>query len=128
MSFDEYSSTQSVKAEQIEEARSVITPNGPRAATAGQWEVRYPDGNVQVVDDEQFTVAFKGGAGAEQTMKDAEADKVGVASVGPDPSTVGPESPETEEETTGEEEQKDEEAKSPTEPTQKTTRAPAKPR
>lgn len=92
MSFDKYTSTASVKAEQIEEARSVITPNGPLAAQVGQWEVRYPDGNVQVVDDEQFTATFeRGGAEEEEEVQP----------------TVGPESvpnsePETEEEKEGE--------------------------
>ena len=63
MGFDKYTSTASVRAEQIMEHRSVITPNGPLAAQPGQWEVRYPDGNVQVVDDEQFSATFeKGGA------------------------------------------------------------------
>ena len=66
MGFDKYTSTAAVKAEQIEEARSVITPNGPLAALPGQWEVRYPDGNVQVVDDEQFTATFEKGAAEEE--------------------------------------------------------------
>ena len=67
MAFDEYKSTHTVNAEQITEERSVITPNGPISAAPGQWEVRFPDGNVQVVDDEQFTAAFKGGAEEETT-------------------------------------------------------------
>jgi hypothetical protein len=89
VAFDEYSSTQKVKAEQIEEGRSVITPNGPMAAHPGQWEVRYPDGNVQVVDDDQFQTAF--GSGQE---KEAEVTPTDVT---PQPE-MPPEEPEEESE------------------------------
>lgn len=54
MGFSEYSSSQKVNAEQVEESRSVITPQGPITAYPGQWEVRYPDGNVRILDDDAF--------------------------------------------------------------------------
>lgn len=54
MAFDEYKSHGTVNAEQITEARSVITPQGAVTGQAGQWEVRYPDGDVRVLDDEAF--------------------------------------------------------------------------
>lgn len=59
MSFQEYTSALTVQAEQIEgEPRSIITPQGAVTGYAGQWEVRYPDGNVRVVDDEEFLEDF----------------------------------------------------------------------
>jgi hypothetical protein len=75
MAFDKYTSTASVNAEQITEQKSVITPNGPMAAQPGQWEVRYPDGNVQVVDDEQFTATFEKGE-AEEEVSEEESPEV----------------------------------------------------
>lgn len=62
MTFQDYTSELTVSAEQVEdEPRSVITPNGNVTAYPGQWEVRYPDGNVQVVDDDQFQDEFGDG-------------------------------------------------------------------
>lgn len=72
MGFDKYSSTHTVTAEQITEERSVITPNGPVSAAPGQWEVRHPDGNVQVVDDDQFNAAFGTGKGEEVQGEQSE--------------------------------------------------------
>lgn len=55
MAFTEYSSNESVMAEPIgDEPRNVITPNGPVVGQPGQWEVRHSDGNVTVMDDEDF--------------------------------------------------------------------------
>jgi hypothetical protein len=121
VAFDEYTSTQKVKAEQIEEAKSVITPNGPMAAQAGQWEVRYPDGNVQVVDDEQFQTAFGSGEKSDVAEAEPTVDEGGIM-----PLTAQPEeNPEETEETT--EEESEDEAAEP-EPKQKTkAQAPPKP-
>lgn len=118
MGFDEYTSTATVKAEQVTEQRSVITPNGPLAAQPGQWEVRYPDGNVQVVDDEQFAATFEQGAAKEEA--DVE-ETYGDAPV----NTV----PDTEPEPESEPESEAETEPTSTPKAEKTTaRAPTKPR
>jgi hypothetical protein len=58
VTFSEFSKpTQTVQAEQVEEdaePRAVITPNGAVTAFPGDWEVRYPDGNVRKMTDEEF--------------------------------------------------------------------------
>jgi hypothetical protein len=74
MTFTEYSKEAvTAMAEQVEgdEARSVITPNGPVAAQPGEWEVRYKDGNVRAMTDEEFQEEF-GGASESDKDKDAE--------------------------------------------------------
>jgi hypothetical protein len=63
MAFEEYKSQGTVNAEQLEEARSVITPQGAVTGQAGQWEVRYPDGDVRVLDDEAFQEQWGGESG-----------------------------------------------------------------
>jgi len=62
----------SVQAEQVEgdEPRSVITPNGAITAYPGDWEVRYDDGNVKKMTDEEFQKEF----GAGGTSGDSAAD------------------------------------------------------
>jgi len=82
MAFEEYKSQSTVNAEQIvDEPRSVITPQGAVTAQPGQWEVRYPDGNVRVVDDEAFQEEWGSGESGETdgeesqpTLLDASAD------------------------------------------------------
>jgi hypothetical protein len=60
MAFEEFASRGKVNAEQIEESRSVITPQGAVTGHPGQWEVRYPDGDVRVLDDEAFQTEWGG--------------------------------------------------------------------
>ena len=63
MSFSEYTRTYTVQAEQIEENNtSVITQEGAVTAQEGQWEVRHPDGRVQVMDDDEFQDAYGDGS------------------------------------------------------------------
>lgn len=54
-------SAEEITAEQLEEDRAVITPNGPRYGKAGGWEVRSKDGNVQYLDDEDFQSRYGSG-------------------------------------------------------------------
>jgi hypothetical protein len=63
MAFEEFTSQGKVNAEQIEEARSVITPQGAVTGLPGQWEVRYPDGDVRVLDDDAFQEQWGGKSG-----------------------------------------------------------------
>jgi hypothetical protein len=57
--FSEFSKPPlTVQAEQVEEQRSVITPNGSTTAEPGDWEVRFPDGNVRAMSDEEFQEQF----------------------------------------------------------------------
>jgi hypothetical protein len=65
MAFEEFKSKGAVNAEQIEEARSVITPQGAVTGQPGQWEVRYPDGDVRVLDDEAFQTEWGSGESGE---------------------------------------------------------------
>ena len=65
MAFEEYKSQGTVNAEQVEEMRSVITPQGAVTAQPGQWEVRYPDGDVRVLDDEAFQTEWGSGDAGE---------------------------------------------------------------
>jgi hypothetical protein len=79
MTFTEYSKPPTaVLAEQIEdEPRSVITPNGPVTAQPGEWEVRYKDGNVRRMTDEDFQEEF-GEASESDEDKDEEAPDTGL--------------------------------------------------
>ena len=60
MTFTEYGTPGiKVQAEQVEdEPRSVITPNGAITAQPGDWEVRYEDGNVKAMTDDEFQEEF----------------------------------------------------------------------
>ncbi len=73
MAFEEFTSQGKVNAEQIEEARSVITPQGAVTGLPGQWEVRYPDGNVRVLDDDAFQEQWGGKSGESEEETDGEA-------------------------------------------------------
>ena len=98
MAFEEYTSQSTVNAEQIEEARSVITPQGAVTAQPGQWEVRYPDGNVRVLDDEAFQGEWGGGSGEEASQQPtAEKSLITQQSAGAesDSGTPGPPPPVT---------------------------------
>lgn len=62
MGFSDFTaSAEEITAEQLEEDRAVITPNGPRYGKAGGWEVRSKDGNVQYLDDEDFQSRYGSG-------------------------------------------------------------------
>jgi len=75
MAFEEFTSQGKVNAEQIvDEPRSVITPQGAVTGLPGQWEVRYPDGNVRVLDDEAFQAEWGGGSD-EETSPEPTAEK-----------------------------------------------------
>lgn len=59
MTFEEFSRNYKVQAERIEEDNtSVITQQGSVTAQSGQWEVRHPDGQVQVMDDDEFQETY----------------------------------------------------------------------
>jgi hypothetical protein len=72
MAFEEYKSQSTVNAEQVEETRSVITPQGAVTALPGQWEVRYPDGNVRVLDDEEFQGEWGSGESGETDGEESQ--------------------------------------------------------
>ena len=73
MAFGEYAGqpTEAVVAEQLEEDRSIITPRGVVEGHAGDWEVRYADGNVAKMTDDEW----------QAQGKPADTEKVGVATV-----------------------------------------------
>jgi hypothetical protein len=77
VAFSEYSKPPiAVQAEQIEdEPRSIITPNGAVTAQPGDWEVRFPDGNVQKMTDEEFQEDF-GDKGSEESGNKADAPAI----------------------------------------------------
>lgn len=71
MAFGEYAGqpTEGVVAEQLEEDRSIITPRGVVEGKAGDWEVRYADGNVKKMTDEEWQ-SGAGKAGPDTGPKD----------------------------------------------------------
>lgn len=74
MAYSEYTRPGlKVQAEQVEEQRSVITPNGGVTAEPGDWELRYEDGNVRKMTDEEFQEEF-GDKGKDKERKDLAAD------------------------------------------------------
>jgi hypothetical protein len=87
MAFDEYKSQGTVNAEQIEESRSVITPQGSVTGYPGQWEVRYPDGNVRVLDDEAFQTEWGGGSGESEEETPEGASQSTQPNAGAEPIT-----------------------------------------
>lgn len=74
MAFTEYNKpTVSALAEQVEdEPRSVITPNGPVTAQPGDWEVRYKDGNVRALTDEEFQEEFGESSESDENEEETE--------------------------------------------------------
>lgn len=89
MAFQAYSSSHKVQAEQIEESRSVITPQGPITAYPGQWEVRYPDGNVRILDNDAFEEEWGGEESADPTAGQSQESQIGDTVA---PATVGSDS------------------------------------
>lgn len=70
MAFSEYTGiAQTVQAEQIDEPRAVITPNGPVTGNEGDWEVRAEDGNVFTLSDDEFQAMF--GSEKDKTVKES---------------------------------------------------------
>lgn len=106
---------QKVTAEQLEETRAIITPNGAVNGQPGDWEVRYSDGNVAHLTDEQFQEAFGSGKvgteaekskGPSSDTTDGKDDKSGSAerSAGDsEEDTATPESPSQDSSKTGSE-------------------------
>ena len=43
-----------VMAEQLTEPRAIITPRGSEQGMEGDWEVTFPDGNVQRMTNEEW--------------------------------------------------------------------------
>lgn len=81
MTFTEYSKEAvTALAEQVEgdEPRSVITPNGPVTAQPGEWEVRYKDGNVRAMTDEEFQDEFGGGSSESEEDKEDKTPDAGL--------------------------------------------------
>lgn len=75
MAFEEFSRNYKVQAEQIEEDNtSVITQKGSLTAQRGQWEVRHPDGTVEVMDDDAFQEAYGENASDDSDNDDAVID------------------------------------------------------
>lgn len=96
MSFQKYTSTLDVEAEQIEgEPRSVITPTGNVTAYPGQWEVRYPDGNVQVVEDDDFQDTFGEGSDDDSSQYNETASDEKAGSPSQESSSSSPAGKET---------------------------------
>jgi hypothetical protein len=69
MGFSKYSSpVNEVEAEQVEEPRNIITPNGPLYAAEGDWEVRHADGNIEKLSAEEFAEQYQGGSAEPSTV------------------------------------------------------------
>ncbi len=81
MGFDDFSAAaENITAEQLEEDRAVITPNGPREGRAGGWEVRSKDGNVQYLDDDEFQSKYGSGESKDApSLVEADNRKTGSA-------------------------------------------------
>lgn len=67
-----------VHAEQLEEDRAIITPRGSENGQKGDWEVLFPDGNVQRMTDEQWQEA----QGKSDEEKQTEVSGEGISSPG----------------------------------------------
>jgi hypothetical protein len=67
-----------VQAEQLTEARSIITPRGSEQGQEGDWEVTFPDGNVQRMTNEEWEKA----QGKDDTEKQTELSGEGISSPG----------------------------------------------
>lgn len=73
MGFNDFAAAaENITAEQLEEDRAVITPNGPREGKAGGWEVRSKDGNVQYLDDDDFQAKYGSGESKDAPSLDEE--------------------------------------------------------
>lgn len=85
MGLTEYSTAAvTVLAEQIEgEPRAIITPNGAVTGAVGDWEVRYPDGNVVALTNEEFQEMF--GKGKDSGTPDESAEETQNAQPGDQP-------------------------------------------
>lgn len=91
MAYSEFSKPGvKVQAEQVEEQRSVITPNGPITAEAGDWELRYEDGNVRKLTDEEFQDEFGDATSGDDSADTAVSDvgETGTDDDGESESTV----------------------------------------
>ena len=67
-----------VHAEQLEEDRAIITPRGSENGQAGDWEVLFPDGNVQKMANEEWEEA----QGKSDEEKQTEVSGEGISSAG----------------------------------------------
>lgn len=67
-----------VSAEQLTEPRAIITPRGSEQGQEGDWEVTFPDGNVQRMTNEEWEKA----QGKDDTAKQTEVSGEGISSPG----------------------------------------------
>ena len=96
------------QAEQVEEQRSVITPNGAVTAEPGDWEVRYSDGNVRKFSDDEYREEF-GDSKTATTDDDEREDSEDVESEEEDIVSNGtPSDKESAEDSTGDRAESDE--------------------
>jgi len=118
MGFNQYSlkTDVEVRAEQLTEARAIITPRGSEQGQEGDWEVTFPDGNVQRMTDEEWQKA----QGKSDEEKVSTVSGEGISS----PGNVESETEEsaTEDSTTGDEEDSETETETPETPSRSPSR------
>lgn len=95
-----------VQAEQLTEDRSIITPRGTEQGKEGDWEVTFPDGNVQRFTDEEWQEA----QGKSDKEKQTELSGEGISSPG---NVESDEKENAEEGTTGDEKDAEEKSETP---------------
>jgi len=118
MGFNQYSlkTDVEVQAEQLSEPRSIITPRGSEQGQEGDWEVTFPDGNVQRMTDEEWQKA----QGQSDEEKVTQESGKGISS----PGNVESETEETadEDSTTGDEEDSETDTETPEKPSRSPSR------
>lgn len=101
-----------VQAEQLTEPRAIITPRGSEQGLEGDWEVTFPDGNVQRFTNEEWEKA----QGKDDTEKQTELSGEGISSPGNVESDEKKKA--SEDRTTGDEKDSEEEPETPEKPSQ----------